>query len=138
MTQKLDPITIEVVRNKLEGIANEMQTTLFHSSFSPIVREGLDASASLFTKHGETLAQAVAIPIHLATLIPVVKRIIQEFPPETMQEGDLYMMNDPYLGGTHLPDIGIVMPLFSQGELLGFSGSMTHHQDIGGMTAGSV
>lgn len=138
MSSQLDPVTIEVVRNKLEGIANEMQMTLFHSSFSPIVREGLDASASLFTAQGETLAQAVAIPIHLATLIPVVKRIIQEFPSETMKEGDLYMMNDPYLGGTHLPDIGIVMPVFCQGELLGFSGSMTHHQDIGGMTAGSV
>lgn len=138
MTQKLDPITIEVVRNKLEGIANEMQMTLFHSSFSPIVREGLDASASLFTIEGETLAQAVAIPIHLATLIPVVKRIIQEFPPESMKDGDVYMMNDPYLGGTHLPDIGIVMPVFCQGELVAFSGSMTHHQDIGGMTAGSV
>ncbi|MFW7342148.1 hydantoinase B/oxoprolinase family protein [Pollutimonas sp. H1-120] len=138
MTQQLDPITIEVVRNKLEGIANEMQMTLFHSSFSPIVREGLDASASLFTIDGETLAQAVAIPIHLATLIPVVKRIIQEFPLDTMRDGDVYMMNDPYLGGTHLPDIGIVMPIFCQGELIAFSGSMTHHQDIGGMTAGSV
>src|SRR3546814_11635634 len=105
MTQQLDPITVEVVRNKLEGIANEMQMTLFHSSFSPIVREGLDASASLFTVDGETLAQAVAIPIHLATLIPVVKRIIQEFPLDTMRDGDVYIMNDPYLGGTHLPVI---------------------------------
>src|SRR3546814_4401970 len=93
MTQQLDPITVEVVRNKLEGIANEMQMTLFHSSFSPIVREGLDASASLFTVDGETLAQAVAIPIHLATLIPVVKRIIQEFPLDTMRDGDVYKMN---------------------------------------------
>src|SRR3546814_6730602 len=117
MTQQLDPIAVEVVRNKLEGIANEMQMTLFHSSFSPIVREGLDASASLFTVDGETLAQAVAIPIHLATLIPVVKRIIQEFPLDTMRDGDVYIMNDPYLGGTHLPDIGIVMPIFCQGEL---------------------
>lgn len=67
----LDPITVEVVRNKLEGIANEMQQTLLRSSFSPIVKEGLDASSSLFTIRGETLAQAIAIPIHLATLIPL-------------------------------------------------------------------
>ena len=66
----LDPVTVEVVRNKLDGIANEMELTLLKSSFSPIVKEGLDASASLFTLQGETLAQAVAIPIHLATLIP--------------------------------------------------------------------
>ena len=72
---ELDPITVEVVRNKLEGIANEMQQTLLRSSFSPIVKEGLDASASLFTVEGETLAQACAIPIHLGTLIPVVEKI---------------------------------------------------------------
>mgnify|MGYP003312377736 CR=1 FL=1 len=71
---EIDPITTEVVRNKLEGIANEMQSTLFRSSFSPIVKEGLDASASLFTIDGETLAQAIALPFHLATLIPIVKK----------------------------------------------------------------
>ena len=77
-----DPITVEVVRNKLDGIANEMQLTLLKSSFSPIVKEGLDASASLFTLEGETLAQAVAIPIHLATLIPCIARIVSEFPTQ--------------------------------------------------------
>src|SRR6516165_209572 len=101
----LDPITVEVVRNKLDGIANEMELTLLKSSFSPIVREGLDASASLFTLAGETLAQAVAIPIHLATLIPCIARILATFPIAGMREGDVYCMNDPYLGGTHLPDI---------------------------------
>ena len=72
-----DPILVEVVRNKLEGIANEMQSTLFKSSFSPIVKEGLDASASLFTLDGETLAQAIALPFHLATLIPMVKKVLE-------------------------------------------------------------
>jgi N-methylhydantoinase B len=138
MTQPLDPITVEVVRNKLEGIANEMQSTLLRASFSPIVREGLDASACLFTVNAETLAQAVAIPIHLSVMIPVLQRIIEEFPLETMKEGDLYLMNDPYLGGTHLPDIGIVMPIFADGRIVAFSSSMTHHQDVGGMAPGSV
>jgi hypothetical protein len=71
-----DPVTLEVIRHKLEGIANEMQSTLLRSSFSPIVKEGLDASAGLFTADGSTLAQACAIPIHLATLIPVMRRVI--------------------------------------------------------------
>ena len=133
-----DPITVEVVRNKLEGIANEMQSTLFRSSFSPIVKEGLDASASLFTLEGETLAQAIAIPIHLATLIPVVRAILDEFPAETMVDGDVYIMNDPYLGGTHLPDIALVMPIFHAGRPIAFSAAMTHHQDVGGMSPGSV
>lgn len=138
MPQKIDPITLEVVRNKLDGIANEMESTLLRSSFSPIVREGLDASASLFTLDGESLAQAVAIPIHLATIIPVVRRITAEFPPSTMAEGDIYLMNDPYLGGTHLPDIALVMPIFVDGRPIAFAATMTHHQDVGGMSPGSI
>jgi len=137
-TTALDPVTVEVVRNKLDGIANEMELTLLKSSCSPIVKEGLDASASLFTLQGETLAQAVAIPIHLATLIPCIARILAEFRLETMREGDLYCMNDPYLGGTHLPDIAVIMPVFARGRPLAFAATMTHHQDVGGMTPGSV
>jgi len=134
----LDPITVEVVRNKLDGIANEMELTLLRSSFSPIVREGLDASASLFTLAGETLAQAVAIPIHLATLIPCIERILAAFPIAGMREGDVYCLNDPYLGGTHLPDIAVVMPVFAAGRPMALAATMTHHQDVGGMTPGSV
>jgi N-methylhydantoinase B len=134
----LDPITLEVVRNKLDGIANEMETTLLRSSFSPIVREGMDASASLFTLDGETLAQAVAIPAHLAMLIPVVKKFIEKFPPAEAKEGDIYLMNDPYQGGTHLPDIALVQPIFFKERVIAFAGSMTHHQDVGGMAPGSI
>lgn len=133
-----DPITLEVVRNKVDGIANEMQSTLLLSSFSTVVKEGLDASASLFTPDGETLAQAIAIPIHLATLIPIVETITRTFPPDEMKPGDLYIMNDPYLGGTHLPDIAIVMPVFFNEKVIAFSAAMTHHQDVGGMSPGSV
>ena len=133
-----DPITLEVVRNKLDGIANEMQSTLVRSSFSPIVKEGLDASASLFTLEGETLAQATAIPIHLATLIPVVRTVLGKHPAGTMREGDIYIMNDPYRGGTHLPDIALVMPVFAGGRPIALSAAMTHHQDVGGMSPGSV
>jgi N-methylhydantoinase B len=134
----IDAITLEVVRNKLDGIANEMQSTLLRSSFSTVVKEGLDASASLFSLEGETLAQAIAIPIHLATLIPIVKTFLEAFPVDTMREGDLYIMNDPYLGGTHLPDIAVVMPVFHAGRPVAFSAAMTHHQDVGGMSPGSV
>ena len=133
-----DPITLEVVRNKLDGIANEMQSTLVRSSFSPIVKEGLDASASLFTLEGETLAQATAIPIHLATLIPVVRTMLGKYPVAEMREGDIYIMNDPYRGGTHLPDIALVMPIFTGGRPIALSAAMTHHQDVGGMSPGSV
>jgi N-methylhydantoinase B len=137
-TNSIDAITLEVVRNKLEGIANEMQSTLLRSSFSTVVKEGLDASASLFTLAGETLAQAIAIPIHLATLIPVVETMLVQFPPATMRDGDIYIMNDPYLGGTHLPDIALVMPVFVDGDVIALTAAMTHHQDVGGMAPGSV
>jgi N-methylhydantoinase B len=134
----IDPITLEVVRYKLEGIANEMQSTLLRSSFSPVVKEALDASAAVFTPEGETLAQALAIPNHLATLIPVVCAFLEEFPTDSMKMGDVYIMNEPYLGGTHLPDIGIVTPIFHKGEVMALAATMTHHQDVGGMTPGSI
>jgi len=137
-TATLDPITVEVTRHRLEGIANEMQSTLLRASFSPIVKEGLDASAGLFTADGQTLAQSCSIPIHLATLIPAVARIIRDFPPATMQPDDTYVLNDPYCGGTHLPDIAVVQPIFDAGRVIAFSAAMTHHQDMGGLSAGSV
>src|SRR5215467_9538709 len=112
----LDPIAIDITRYKLDGIAGEMQSTLLRSSFSPIVREGLDASASLFALDGTTLAQSCSIPIHLATLIPAVAKIIETFPVAAMQEGDSYILNDPYCGGTHLPDIAVMQPVMHRGR----------------------
>ena len=134
----LDPVTLEVLRNRLDTIAEEMESTLLRSSCSPLVKEGLDASASLFTLDGVTLAQACAIPIHLGTLIPAVGRIIETFPVAQMREGDVYILNDPYCGGTHLPDVAVVMPVMAEGRPLALAAAMTHHQDVGGKTAGSV
>ena len=136
--EQLDPITVEVVRHKIEGIADEMEETLLRSSFSPIVKEGLDASACLFLPDGTTLAQACAIPIHLATLIPAVQSMIESFPVSEMAAGDIYLLNDPYCGGTHLPDLAVAMPVFHQGQVIALSAAMTHHQDVGGMAPGSV
>ena len=96
--------------NKLDGIANEMQLTLLRSSFSPIVKEGMDCSAALFMADGVTLAQASAIPIHLATMIPALGAVLEAYPKNTMTDGDVYLLNDPYCGGTHLPDITLFLP----------------------------
>jgi N-methylhydantoinase B len=137
-TEVIDPITTEVIRNKLEGIANEMELTLLKSSFSPIVKEGLDTSASLFTVSGETLAQACAIPVHLATLIPALHTMIGKYPIATMREGDAFILNDPYCGGTHLPDIAIMTPVFSDGRVIALTATMTHHGDVGGYSPGSL
>ena len=133
-----DLITLEVLRNKFDVIADEMEITLLKSAYSSIVKEGLDASAALFTSRGETIAQAASIPIHLGSLVPAVARILEEFPPETMLDGDVYIMNDPYDGGSHLPDIVIVVPIIYQGATVALSTTMTHNQDVGGKTPGSV
>lgn len=134
----VDPVTLEVVRNKLDGIANEMQLTLLRSSFSPIVKEGMDCSAALFTADGITLAQATAIPIHLATMIPALAAVIEEFSLVGMSDGDVYLLNDPYSGGTHLPDITLFLPVFVDGRIIAFSVTTVHHQDMGGMAPGSI
>ena len=133
-----DPVTLEVLRHRLDCIAEEMETALLKSSCSPIVKEGLDASASIFTLDGTTLAQACAIPIHLGTLIPAVAEIIRVFPVAAMKPGDTYILNDPYCGGTHLPDVAVVMPVFGRNGPLALAATMTHHQDVGGKSAGSV
>lgn len=134
----MDPITLEVIRNKLEGIANEMQMTLLHSAFSPIVKEAMDCSAALFTADGQTIAQATAIPIHLATMIPALHAVLQKYPLATMSPGDVYILNDPYCGGTHLPDITLFVPVYAEGRVMAFSVATVHHQDMGGMSPGSV
>jgi N-methylhydantoinase B len=115
-----------------------MELTLLKSAASPIVKEGLDASAALFSVSGETIAQAAAIPIHLGALEFAAKRLAQAFPPEQMRAGDVFLLNDPYDGGTHLPDITVAVPVVAGGHTVALSCTMCHHQDVGGRTPGSV
>ncbi|PWU20353.1 MAG: hypothetical protein C5B48_12605, partial [Candidatus Rokuibacteriota bacterium] len=133
-----DPILLEVLRNRLEAIADEMELTLLKSAASPIVKEGLDASAALFNIRGETIAQAAAIPIHLGALQCAAARIVRAFPPATMRDGDAFLLNDPYDGGTHLPDITLALPVCADGRAVALACTMCHHQDVGGRTPGSV
>jgi N-methylhydantoinase B len=134
----LDPVLLEVLRNRLDAIADEMELTLLKSAASPIVKEGLDASAALFNVQGETIAQAAAIPIHLGALQFAAQRIVRAFPPERMRAGDGFLLNDPYDGGTHLPDITLAVPVFVDGRVVALACTMCHHQDVGGRTPGSV
>jgi len=133
-----DSISLDVLRHRLEGIAGEMQATLLKSAFSAIVKEGMDASACLLTTAGEMLAQSEAIPLHLGALVPAVAGILAEYPAREMQPGDLYLANDPYAGGTHLPDFTLLAPAIVDGEVIALAAAMMHHQDVGGMRAGSV
>jgi N-methylhydantoinase B/oxoprolinase/acetone carboxylase alpha subunit len=134
----IDAITLEVLRNRFETIAQEMQVTLLRSSVSVILKEGEDCSCGLFTAAGDTIAQACALPIHLGVMTPAVRAILDTFPPETMADGDVYIVNDPYAGGTHLPDVIIAAPVFSGGRLVAFSVALAHQEDMGGKVPGSM
>lgn len=138
----MDPIHLEVIRNRLTSIADEMESSLLRAAYSPIVKEGLDASSAIFSADGEVIAQAAAIPIHLGCLIPAVEQVLASFPRETMVPGDVFALNDPYQGGTHLPDITLVMPVFVEAvggpRLVALTTTMCHHQEMGGMVAGSL
>lgn len=132
----LDPV--HTYQMRLDGIAAEMHATLFRTAVSPVVREGADAASALFCPEGRLLALSPAIPLLLGALPEVGRAILAACPPDEMREGDLFWMNDPYAGGTHLPDIAVLRPVFLHGRLIGHAASLLHHQDVGGMRAGSV
>jgi N-methylhydantoinase B len=134
MHKQVDKITLEVIHHRLVSIADEMENTLIRSSFSSIVKEARDCTTAIFSAEGKTIAQALAIPIHLGNLMEAVPEIIKDFPKP--KDGDIYISNDPYRGGTHLPDITMVTPIIIRGEFVAISTSMVHHQDIGGMNPG--
>lgn len=123
---------------RLDAIAQGMQETLFGTAISPVVREGNDAAAALISLDGEVVALSDAIPLLLGALDGSVRSILAEFPVETLRDGDLYLMNDPYAGGTHLPDITVMRPVFFEGRPVCIAATIAHHQDVGGMRAGSV
>ena len=133
-----DPVTTEVVRGWLDSVTEEMQTTLVKTAHSPLICEARDATCALHDKDGRTIAQASAMPIHLGVLIELGLKFAEQFPEHEAQAGDLYITNDPYNGGTHMPDIAVAAPVFSNGELVGYVSTMAHHRDIGGLMPASV
>ncbi|WP_417682639.1 hydantoinase B/oxoprolinase family protein [Roseibium sp.] len=132
------PSGLEILQMRFDAVAQGMQEILFRAAVSPVVREGADASCALFTAEGELLALSDAIPLLLGALPGSVKAILARYPAQDMSEGDMFFMNDPFAGGTHLPDITVLVPVFFKGERIAFAASILHHQDVGGMRAGSV
>ncbi len=134
----IDPITLEVLRNKLEFITEEMENCLIKSAYCVQVKEGADATTGIFDAKGELIGQCVGNPMHFGEMLPAVASIIERFSPDTMVDGDVFINNDPYAGGTHLPCVFVVMPVLYRGELVAFTCSVLHHLDIGGKTPGSM
>jgi N-methylhydantoinase B len=132
-----DPVTLEVIRSRFDIIAEEMQTALVRAAYSSVLKAG-DASAAIFTAQGETIAQATSLPGLLGMLIPAVGSILRAFPPTAMRDGDIYILNDPYDGGTHIPDITLVTPVIHEGRVVALCASIAHMQDMGGKVPGSI
>jgi N-methylhydantoinase B len=133
----IDAVDLEVVKASLSGIVQEMQNSLFRTGFSTIVRESQDASCALMNAKGELVAQHVVLPLHIGAFPACCDAVIQEF-GEGIAEGDGFLINHPYLGGSpHAPDMCVISPVFVAGELFGFCGSIAHKSDIGGPVPGS-
>ena len=137
-SEGVDPVTLEVVRNACAAVCEEMNATLVRTSYSPNVKERKDCSCALFDAAGSLVAQAENLPVHLGAMPFSVEAALEAFPPEGLDPGDAILLNDPYEGGAHLPDLTLVTPVFRDGAVVAFTANRAHHADVGGATAGSV
>jgi len=133
----VDPITLEVARNRLAAIADEMGIVLRRTAYSPNIKERADCSAAVFVPDGEMLAQAEHIPVHLGSMPASVAAVLDAFAAD-LEPGTQYAVNDPYHGGTHLNDLTLVRPVHLAGELIGWVANRAHHADVGGEAPGSM
>ena len=134
--RKLDPATFEVVKNSLLKIAEEMKIVLAKTAYSPILKVAGDYSCGVFDIQGNMVAQGPDLPIHLGSMPDAVRAIVQVF-GDDVADGDVFIHNDPYFGGSHLPDVNVITPAFHEGELLGYCCVRAHWPDIGSATPGS-
>lgn len=134
----MDPVKLEILRHRFSAIAEEMGVSLCRSAFSPNIKERRDYSCALFDAAGNMVEQASHLPVHLGSMPLSVQSALNSV--ERWEPGDMVALNDPYCGGTHLPDLTLVAPVFSEGtqELIGFVANRAHHADMGGMAPGSL
>ena len=137
----VDPISLEVFKSLFISVSEEMGVALQRTSYSPNIKERLDFSCAIFDPQGQMVAQAAHVPVHLGAMPASVQAALEVF-PNALRPGDMVILNDPYLGGTHLPDITLVAPVYveegGRKHLAGFVANRAHHADVGGMTPGSL
>jgi N-methylhydantoinase B len=134
----LNPVDLEIARNRLESIAEEIGTTLIRTSYSPNIKDRRDCSAGVYGPTGELIAQAEHIPLHLGLMPTLIRRALAEYGIENLLPGDVLITNNPYLGGSHLPDTCVITPVFVDGDVVAVVANMAHHVDVGGITPGSM
>lgn len=135
-----DPVTVEIIRNALGAVVDESFVALMKSAFSQNIKERRDHSTALVDTRGRLVVQAKeSLPIHLGSMMGLMKILLEKVPLADMREGDLFVANDPFeAGGTHLPDLNVAMPVFEDGRVVGFVCNIAHHADFGGMVPGSM
>src|SRR5437773_8405203 len=133
----VNPADLEIFQTALSFVPEEMGVALRRTAYSPNIKERMDASCALFDEAGRMVSQAEHIPVHLGSMPAAVDAVLRDF-PGTLREGDQVILNDPYRGGTHLPDVTLVRPVFVRRELVGFTANRAHHADIGGIAPGSM
>jgi N-methylhydantoinase B len=130
-----DPITTEIIRNAFLAAAEDMRSTLWRSAFSPVIYEMKDCSVALFDERAQLLAQAPGLPFFLGALSEIVQLVIDHVGLDNFQVGDVYILNDPYLTGSHLNDVDILSPVVYQAQVVGFAVTRAHWRDLGGRDA---
>ncbi|UCH57775.1 MAG: hydantoinase B/oxoprolinase family protein [Candidatus Bathyarchaeota archaeon] len=133
----LDATTIEVIKGALIYAAEEMGVALRKSAYSPNIKERMDHSCALFDHQQRLVAQAEHIPVHLGSMALAVREGLRLY-EGTLGAGDMLLLNDPYISGTHLPDLTLIAPVFHEGRLIGYAANKAHHTDVGGRAPGSI
>ncbi|MGP1283964.1 MAG: hydantoinase B/oxoprolinase family protein [Parasphingopyxis sp.] len=132
-----NPVTTEIIRNAFNAIAEDMNASLIRSAFTPIIYEGKDCAVGLLDENGDVLGQSLGLPLFLGNLSLCVQIIAEMKGWDYYEEGDVILLNDSYIAGTHLNDITVIMPIFREGQRIGFATSRAHWLDVGAKDAGS-
>ena len=135
----LSPIQVELLRNGLTSICDEMFLAIMKSAYSTNIKERHDHSAAIFDAEGKVVVQGESLPLHLASMLGLVEVVLDRYGRDNISPGDMFLSNDPFVGrGSHLPDVAILAPVFRDDELVMFVSNIAHHSDIGGMAPGSM
>src|ERR1700733_12905936 len=133
---KIDPVLVEIVRNGVMAVTEEMKTNLMRTAYNIIIYEALDFTVGLFTADGETVSIGIGLPMFIRGMAETVKAKIRHFGKDGIRPGDIYVTNDAYTTGSHLNPVTLTLPIFHKGVLVGFSCCMAHWLDIGGTLGG--
>ncbi|MDP7392137.1 MAG: hydantoinase B/oxoprolinase family protein, partial [Alphaproteobacteria bacterium] len=136
MSNTIDPVTTSVIQHRLTGIVDEMGEAMLRTSYSQILNSSRDFSMAICDGAGDLVSQAEHIPVHVGAMSWAAKEVIEYFVRD-IHEGDVFLLNDPYYGGSHLPDVTVIVPVFVGGDCRFWTLNRAHHSDIGGATHGA-